>query len=72
MGKRTRGLIYEIISEVILITSTIYLSTLFANDSVFNSRIEERPTLFAYVAFGGIILTVGLRLLSKKYEKETD
>jgi predicted RNA-binding protein len=69
MSKKTRGIVWEVLSEVVLITSTIYLSTLFVNDTLFNSRIKERPTLFAWVAFGGIVLAVLTRLLAKKYQE---
>jgi hypothetical protein len=72
MTTKIRGVIYEIISEVILITSIIFLSTLFANDLIFNKNILENPSLFGYVAFGGIILSVLLKLLAKSLKDNSN
>ena len=56
----------EGLAEVVLITSAIFLSTLFANDLLFSDRIKENPNLFAWMAVGGIFLYI----ISKKAVKE--
>ena len=56
----------EGLAEIVLITSAIFLSTLFANDLLFSDRVRESPNFFAWMAVIGIFLYVVSKIIVKE------